>query len=54
MAAEPDVRTCLGRGAEQGLAVSEVEQRIEELCLAFESTKSYFVSRWRWPDRFNP
>lgn len=31
-----------------------VEQRIEKLCLAYENTKSYFVSRWRWPDRFNP
>jgi len=32
----------------------EVEHRLERLCAAFESTKSYFVSRWRWPDRFNP
>jgi hypothetical protein len=31
-----------------------VEQRIEKLCMAYENTKSYFVSRWRWPDRFNP
>ncbi|HXJ43729.1 MAG TPA: hypothetical protein VNH18_30880, partial [Bryobacteraceae bacterium] len=31
-----------------------VEQRIEKLCVAYENTKSYFVSRWRWPDRFNP
>ena len=31
-----------------------VEQRLEKLCLVFEDTKSYFVSRWRWPDRFNP
>src|SRR5665213_3431882 len=31
-----------------------VERRIEELCGAFETTKPYFVSRWRWPDRFNP
>lgn len=31
-----------------------VEQRIERLCVAYENTKSYFVSRWRWPDRFNP
>jgi hypothetical protein len=31
-----------------------VEQRLERLCVAYEETKSYFVSRWRWPDRFNP
>jgi hypothetical protein len=31
-----------------------VEQRLERLCVAYENTKSYFVSRWRWPDRFNP
>jgi hypothetical protein len=30
------------------------EQRLERLCVAYEETKSYFVSRWRWPDRFNP
>jgi hypothetical protein len=31
-----------------------VEQRIEDLCTAFEGTKPYFVARWRWPDRFTP
>jgi hypothetical protein len=31
-----------------------VERRLENLCLAYENAKSYFVSRWRWPDRFNP
>ena len=30
------------------------ENRLEKLCLVYEETKSYFVSRWRWPDRFNP
>ena len=30
------------------------EQRLEKLCLVYEETKAYFVSRWRWPDRFNP
>jgi glucosylglycerate synthase len=30
------------------------EQRVEKLCVVYEETKSYFVSRWRWPDRFNP
>jgi glucosylglycerate synthase len=27
---------------------------IELTASAFESEKSYIVSRWRWPDRFNP
>ena len=27
---------------------------IERNAAAFESEKSYIVSRWRWPDRFNP
>ncbi len=30
------------------------EQHVEETAAAFESEKPYFVSRWRWPDRFNP
>ncbi len=30
------------------------ERRLERLALAYESGKSYLVSRWRWPDRFNP
>ncbi len=32
----------------------EVERRIEALCMAFETEKPYLISRWRWPDRFNP
>ena len=35
-------------------AMTSVEQRIERLSLAYESAKPYFISRWRWPDRFNP
>ena len=31
-----------------------VEHRLERLSLAFEIGKPYLVSRWRWPDRFNP
>jgi hypothetical protein len=31
-----------------------VEGRRERLCAAYESLKPYLVSRWRWPDRFNP
>jgi hypothetical protein len=30
------------------------EKHIETLAAAFESDKPYLVSRWRWPDRFNP
>ena len=30
-----------------------VERRVETLCTAYENAKPYFVSRWRWPDRFN-
>ncbi len=33
---------------------SEVEPRLESLACAYETAKPYFVSRWRWPDRFNP
>jgi hypothetical protein len=31
-----------------------IAQRLEQLSLAFEATKPYVLSRWRWPDRFNP
>jgi hypothetical protein len=30
------------------------EPSIEALARAFEADKPYLVSRWRWPDRFNP
>lgn len=30
------------------------EKHIEALAAAFETDKPYLVSRWRWPDRFNP
>jgi phosphotransferase system HPr-like phosphotransfer protein len=30
------------------------ERHIEALAAAFEADKPYLVSRWRWPDRFNP
>jgi hypothetical protein len=32
----------------------EIEARIERLAAAYEAGKPYLVSRWRWPDRFNP
>ena len=31
-----------------------VTQRLERLALAYEAEKPYLISRWRWPDRFNP
>jgi glucosylglycerate synthase len=30
------------------------DQNLERLAQAFESQRAYLVSRWRWPDRFNP
>jgi glucosylglycerate synthase len=30
------------------------ERHIEDVAQAFETDKPYLVSRWRWPDRFNP
>jgi len=38
----------------QNATVRAAEQRLEQLCRAFEATKPYLVSRWRWPDSFNP
>jgi len=30
------------------------ESHVEAVASAFEAEKPYLVSRWRWPDRFNP
>jgi hypothetical protein len=38
----------------QEARADEAERRLEALCLAFEAEKPYLISRWRWPDRFNP
>jgi hypothetical protein len=38
----------------QTAGIAEVDSRIERLSKAYEDNKSYLVSRWRWPDRFNP
>ena len=38
----------------QTAGLAEVDSRIERLAKAYEDNKSYLVSRWRWPDRFNP
>ena len=34
-------------------AGAAVPKHLEALCTAYENAKPYFVSRWRWPDRFN-
>lgn len=36
------------------LSPMAAEQRFEQLARAYEEEKPYLVSRWRWPDRFNP
>jgi hypothetical protein len=33
---------------------TDAERHIQEVAAAFEADKPYLVSRWRWPDRFNP
>lgn len=38
----------------QNMAPDAVENRLEELFASFETLKPYLLSRWRWPDRFNP
>jgi hypothetical protein len=38
----------------QNLSPAAVEERLEKLAAAFETLKPYLLSRWRWPDRFNP
>jgi uncharacterized membrane protein len=35
-------------------APEQVHARMEALCMAYETQKGYLISRWRWPDRFNP
>jgi hypothetical protein len=36
------------------LSHTDAELRIEQLARAWEEKKPYLLSRWRWPDRFNP
>jgi hypothetical protein len=33
---------------------ADPEHHIEAVAAAFDADKPYLVSRWRWPDRFNP
>lgn len=49
----------LGWAASHVLEVSKMrardaEQRVERLARVYEDEKPYLLSRWRWPDRFNP
>jgi glucosylglycerate synthase len=32
-------------------SVERADQRIEQLCLAFEAEKRHLIARWRWPER---
>jgi len=36
------------------LSHADAEQRLEQLSRVWEEKKPYLLSRWRWPDRFNP
>ena len=36
------------------LTRAAAEQRLEQFARAWEEKKPYLLSRWRWPDRFNP
>jgi hypothetical protein len=38
----------------QTSAGMDAERHVEAVAAAFEADKPYLVSRWRWPDRFNP
>jgi glucosylglycerate synthase len=38
----------------ESLEAAAVQKRLERLCAAYENGKPYLLSRWRWPDRFNP
>ena len=38
----------------QDATLAESEERLDRMCLRFESEKPYLISRWRWPDRFSP
>jgi glucosylglycerate synthase len=41
-------------GEVSGLTRAAAEQRLEQFARAWEEKKPYLLSRWRWPDRFNP
>jgi hypothetical protein len=41
-------------GEVASMSDAAAEQRLEKLAQAYEAGKPYLLSRWRWPDRFNP
>ena len=41
-------------GEVSSLTRPAAEQRLEQFARAWEEKKPYLLSRWRWPDRFNP
>lgn len=32
-------------------SLAQIEERVEQVCMGFESEKRYLISRWRWPER---
>jgi hypothetical protein len=34
-----------------GASLTHIEQRVEQVCLAFEAERRHLISRWRWPER---
>jgi len=38
----------------EGADSAGLNRRLERLSIAYEAGKPYLISRWRWPDRFNP
>ena len=35
----------------RGATPTRIEERVEQVCMGFESEKRYLISRWRWPER---
>ena len=35
-------------------SLAQCQSGLERLALSYEKQKPYLLSRWRWPDRFNP
>ena len=32
-------------------SLAQIEERVEQVCLGFDSEKRYLIARWRWPER---
>jgi hypothetical protein len=35
----------------RGATLAQIHERVEQLCVGFESEKRHLISRWRWPER---